>query len=238
MHRILLAWLCLIPMATSLQGQPRNPFALRLGCDTASFPPTISAAELVRRFGRENVTTETIFLGEGESTSGTVLFARNTEKRLEIVWQDSAGQRLPSMIRVQGESGSLWVTSEGITLTTRLRTLERLNGKPFRLFGFGFDGSGMVKTWSGGKLEGSGGGSCRLRMGLDAIARDATDRRLASQVTGDHEFSSAHPAMQTLDPRVNRMYLEYTIIPPSSDVFHPAVTRIVRLCALADTAFR
>ena len=213
-RRISFAALWLIVAAVQLQAQTANPYELRFACDSASFPPTISAPELVRRFGAQNVTSDSIYLGEGQSQRGTILFAGNSEKRLEILWRDTVRQRFPSMIRVQRVGGSLWTTAEGITVTTRLRTLERLNGKPFRLAGFGFDGSGYVTSWSGGRLAGSGGASCEFRAGLASPGRDATDRRLSGQVTGDRVFSSAHPAMQTLDPRVDRLYLTFKKIPP------------------------
>lgn len=214
MQHISFTWLWLILAAVPLQAQATNPYELRLACDSASFPPTISADELVRRYGAQNVTSGSIYLGEGESERGTILFAGNSWKRLEILWQDTAGHRFPSSIRVQGTVGSEWTTAEGITITTRLRTLERLNGKPFRLAGFGWDGSGTVTSWSGGKLAKSGGNACELRAGLADAGRDAFDRRLSDQVQGDREFSSAHPAMQTLDPRVDRLYLTFKRMPP------------------------
>ena len=214
MPHISFTWLWLILATVPLQAQATNPYELRLACDSASFPPTISAHELARRFGAKNITGGSIYLGEGESKRGTILFADNSEKRLEILWQDTAGQRFPSVIRVQGTIGSLWTTGEGITITTRLRTLERLNGKAFRMAGFGFDGSGWVMSWSGGKLAKSGGASCEFRAGLANVGRDVTDRQLSGQVTGDHEFSSAHPAMQMLDPRVDRLYLVFKPMPP------------------------
>jgi hypothetical protein len=214
MSRISFNLLWLLVTTFQVQAQATNPYELRLACDSASFPPTISADELVRRFGAQNVTSGSIYLGEGQSELGTILFAGNSEKRLEILWQDTAGKRFPSFIRVQGTGGSLWTTAEGITITTRLRTLERLNGKPFRLAGFGFDGSGSVMSWSEGKLARSGGAACEFRAGLMDVGRDATDRKLSGQVMGDREFSSAHPAMQTLDPRVDRLYLRFKPMPP------------------------
>ena len=212
--RISFAGLWLMLAAVDLQAQTTNPYELRFACDSASFPPTISADELVRRFGAQNVTTDSIDLGEGQSQRGTILFAGNSEKRLEILWQDTVGQRFPLMIRVQRVGGSLWTTAEGITVTTRLRTLERLNRKPFRLAGFAFDGSGYVTSWSGGKLAAAEGASCEFRAGLADAGRDAIDRQLYNQVAGDRVFSSGHPAMQSLDPRVDRLYLTFKKIPP------------------------
>jgi hypothetical protein len=52
-----------------------------------------------------------------------------------------------------------------------------------------------------------------LRAGLATAGRDATDRQLYGQVSGDRVFSSAHPAMQALDPRVDRLYLVFKKTP-------------------------
>ena len=58
-------------------------------------------ADLTTRFGRENVQAGQIELGEGEFSPGTVLFARDPTRRLEIVWKagETGG---PATIFVRG----------------------------------------------------------------------------------------------------------------------------------------
>ena len=209
MRRFLLRSVALaVATAVAADGQALRPNSLRLSCDSTAFSPTIRLEDLVRRFGAENVTADSIAMGEGESEPGTLLFRADPHRRVEIVWQDHQRHSAPSMVRIDGAS-SLWTTDNGITLGTRLRTLEQLNGKPFRLAGFAFDGSGAIIDWSDGRLARSPTAKCSLAINVDPTVRDAADRRWYKQVTGDRDFSSSHPAMQALNPRVNELRLLY-----------------------------
>lgn len=193
----------LMSMGAAPLQQPR----FILGCDSASFAAGMGVDDLVKRFGAENVKPDSISLGEGEFSAGTVLFAADSERRVEILWKDTVALRAPSMVRVVGES-SEWATKQGITLGTRLRTLEKLNGRMFRLAGFAFDGSGFVTSWANGNLD-RRRAPCQIKANLSPTVNDSVDRRWYRQVTGDRDFSSGHPAMQQLDPRVERLMLEY-----------------------------
>ena len=185
-----------------------NPGDLRLACDAAAFAPTIGAADLVQRFGVLNVVTDSILLGEGEFERGTIVFRSDPMRRIEIVWRDSTAQRFPRFVRIRGDS-SHWVARSGITLGSRLRTLERLNGKPFQIMGFAFDDAGAVSSWSGGRLSGPADSVCALEANLEASLHKAADRRWFSQVTDDRAYSSANPAMQALNPRVIQLAIVY-----------------------------
>lgn len=182
----------------------------------ATFSPDENQDDLAARFGTENVITAPILGGgaEGEYNEGTVLFADSSDSRAEIFWKDKAAKRKPEWIRVQGEQ-SRWRSPAGVVLGTDLQTIERLNRRPFRLAGFGFDGAGAVLSWAGGRLEMPRGSDCELRIWLrpkdsaDDPLRLATKQRLANQVAKDGNYSSSHPAMQALNPRVYKMILLY-----------------------------
>ena len=55
-----------------------------------------------------------------------------------------------------------WKSAEGVTIGVSLRTLERLNRRPFRLSGFAWDGGGGVRNWSGGVLDRQPDHACRV----------------------------------------------------------------------------
>jgi hypothetical protein len=80
-----------------------------------------SKADLVARFGAENVTTAPILGGgaEGDYTEGTILFASGSNSRVEILWKDREAKQNPELVRVQGEQ-SRWRSLEGISLGTDL----------------------------------------------------------------------------------------------------------------------
>ena len=146
-------------------------------------------------------------LGEGETAPGAVLFPDDSSRRLQIVWQDTAGSA-PRSVTITGDA-SVWHTYEGITLGTSLGTLEHLNGGPFRLTGFGWDYSGTVTDWMGGKLA--------RRFGKDLVLRlapaDGTDSA-AALVQGDTLFSSAYPPMRAAAPRVYQLVMTFDSTPP------------------------
>jgi hypothetical protein len=172
----------------------------------------IGEADLRMQFGVENVTTGQVPWGgaEGDSNEGTILFAMTPDARLEIFWRNRQGKRMPDWISVRGRQ-SRWRTPTGITLGTNLRTLERLNGRPFRLLGFGTDVSGTVMSWSGGQLQSQDSPQCRVRL-RTAPPRETTQNGTAltfRELLGEREFSSGHPMMQTLDPSVYEMFLSY-----------------------------
>ncbi|MEX1182057.1 MAG: hypothetical protein WEF86_02400 [Gemmatimonadota bacterium] len=180
----------------------------------ATFAPGVSEADLVRQFGQDNVRSAPVLGGgaEGEYTPGTVLFPDRPGAKVEILWKDSQLKQLPSHVwTMSRDSVSPWRTPEGISIGTDLPTLERINGRPFRLFGFGFDGSGTVATWSEGRLSVPDSAACRMRLSVDPPAGPMPDSisRHYREVVGGREFSSGHPAMQMIRPRVYRLFLEY-----------------------------
>lgn len=199
---------------TSCPAQSKNRL-LAFSCSTFSVDE--SQGDLVAHFGAENVITAPILGGgsEGEYNEGTVLFANSSDSRVEMFWKDKAANSRPEWVRVQGEQ-SRWRSPAGVTLGTDLQTIERLNRRPFRLAGFGFDGAGAVLSWAGGRLEIPSGSECGLRIWLrpkdsrvDDQLSPATRQRLANQVAKDGNYSSGHPAMQALNPRVYKMILLY-----------------------------
>jgi hypothetical protein len=185
-----------------------KPGPLRFSCDASGIPVDASAASLVARFGRDQVTTEIIELGEGFTRRGTVVFAADPRRRVEIFWQDSVAERLPETISVRGNTSD-WITPTGITLGTSLQSVERLNGRPFHLAGFGFDGSGYITNWAGGRLGPSPRAACDLHGGVDPRLRTPADHRRERMLSGDRDFMSNQPDMHALNPRVDRLLLEY-----------------------------
>jgi hypothetical protein len=163
-----------------------------------------SAAELRRRFGAQNVEQTRIELGEGETAPGTVLYPRDSLRRLEIMWRDTVAQQEPARIILRG-SQSQWRVARGISLGTSLKDLERLNGRPFTLAGFGWDYAGVLIGWNGGSLDSALAG---VKLYLDPGTAQSESAPY-SQVLGDKDYSSSLPAMQQLNPRVGQIFVDF-----------------------------
>ena len=119
----------------------------------ATFGPNVDEGDLKRRFGSTNVTTGPVPWGgaEGDFNEGTILFADRADARLEIYWRDRSAKRNPEWIGIHG-SRSRWQSTGGVMLGTDLKTVERLNGRPFRLNGWGTDLGGGCCSWGSGLL--------------------------------------------------------------------------------------
>lgn len=107
---------------------------------------------LVEIFGPENVRREIIPQADGQELAGTVVFPADPLHRIEIFWRDPSTRSSPTEVHVFGEK-THWRLMKEITLGTTLTDLERLNGRPFEIAGWGWDFGGIVCNWNGGSLE-------------------------------------------------------------------------------------
>jgi hypothetical protein len=146
--------------------------------------------------------------GEGEIVPGTALFPNDPARRIEIVWKDRAAQRRPRYVQL-GRRAVAWRPPEGIAIGTSLAELERINGRPFHIAGFAFDGAGAVTSWDSGRLEPRAAADCRLRVRLDSLTVRATQSAHYRALRGDRDFSSTNSGMRSLNPRVSSLLLEY-----------------------------
>jgi hypothetical protein len=182
------------------------PAERTLQCDTL-FTPQVGASDLEKVFGPENVVTADIYLGEGEYESGTVLFPSSAHDRVEIRWHDKVARRYPASVEARAPSS--WKAPLDISVGMDLLKVERINGRPFRLRGYGSDGSGWTRSWGQGRLEAMSGCHLNLRLQYDwNIERSPSDDRLFRQAFGDF-FSSGHPAFQKMNPKVTSIMLTY-----------------------------
>ena len=171
--------------------------------------PQTSEADLKRIYGRKNVQRTKVSLGEGEYEPGTVIYPNDPTRIIEIVWKDARRKRFPKRIQLTGER-SVWRTRHGISLGTRLKQLERINGKPFVLTGFSWDYEGTVVSWEGGKLEREfekDGRVVLLRLS------DQTDHGVSGEdtgsVAGDRDFPSSNQVIQKINPKVYQIIVEF-----------------------------
>jgi hypothetical protein len=205
----IVAALALLNSQTTPSLSPPEP--LPFSCDT--FGPFVDEGTLKVQFGNANVTTGLVPWGgaEGDYNEGTILFADRAEARLEIYWQNRVAKRTPEWVDIRG-SRSQWRSPGGITLGADLKTVERLNGRPFRLIGWGTDVGGALYSWESGLLARQDADGCRIGFRFnspDAAARPDL-RALLRQVTGDRPYSSGHRAMQALNPRINEAVIVFT----------------------------
>lgn len=160
-----------------------------------------SEQDLIAAYGSEAVQPEAVSLGEGETEPGSLVFGDDPLRRFEVAWNDTLQRRSPSFVLLMGDT-TLWRSKRGITLGVSLDSLERLNGKPFGMAGYGWDYGGAVMSWKDGALADLEG---RLALALAPANPDAD----VSHVLGDGEFLSSDSALRALHPRVSRLVTRF-----------------------------
>lgn len=99
-------------------------------------------------FGKEFVTEGDIYISEGITKKGFYLF-KNSPLELQCPLDDNK-KIFGIYVR---QPGGNWATKEGVKMGTSLDELAKLNEKPIKFNGFGWDFGGLVYDFNNGKLE-------------------------------------------------------------------------------------
>ncbi|MFG1346639.1 hypothetical protein V5F59_17240 [Xanthobacter autotrophicus DSM 431] len=159
----------------------------------------MSHATLVRRFGTGNVVFRTVNAAEGERAKASIVFPGDPARRVEIIWLDEKRRRRPAQVSVSDPGA--WRTPEGTGVGDSLKAVEAANGRPFVLYGFGWDYGGTVVDWEGGRLARTG---CRLLLRLTPRPGP-----YAGEADGERAFRSDSAVMGAIDPVVYEMLLTF-----------------------------
>ena len=173
-----------------------------------------SEADLIQVYGKANVQSKDIEVGEGFTEPGTVIYPENLTRTASIIWRDQKSKRFPNTITISGEKKSAWKTVQGITIGTTLKELERSNGKPFFLLGPGQDYSGTVISWEKGKLEKEFEQNGRVILRLQPTLTQATEKEYQSLIyeeshPGKEGLRSDHKIMQKINPWVYEIVVQF-----------------------------
>lgn len=156
-----------------------------------------SREEVLAAYG-DSARVEDIYLVEGMTGEGVVIFPDNPRNRIEVYWDPEIDPLRPVLIRIKGE-GADWKTTHGITVGTSIAEVEKANGKPFLLSGFDWDYGGRATNWNDGKLNNNLG----LQFGYNA------EGEMPEGISGDVELSSDLPALKQIGVAVTVLELSF-----------------------------
>ncbi|MCC6726122.1 MAG: hypothetical protein IT258_16565, partial [Saprospiraceae bacterium] len=162
--------------------------------------PTNCTREAVLAAYGNDAKVDSLYIIDGMYGEGVVLFPDNQRRRVEIYWDETLDPKRPAYMRIEGDSTGVsdWKTSNGITVGTTLADLERLNGKPFDISGFGWDYGGFVTDWKGGSFNAS-----------TMIRLEPAGHFAPANVSGEGTFSSDNADMVAAKPVVSRMEFRF-----------------------------
>ena len=151
--------------------------------------------KLAVKYDSRNIVYTDVDGPDGSKMKASVLYPNDPKRRLEVLWNNDAARSDTSVIAINGRSQ--WAAPKGIKLGMTLAALEKLNGRPFKLNGFGPDGSASIAGWEGGALATLPGG-CKVGGRLMIDAKAPSDARGA--VEGDKELMSNDDSLKAVKP--------------------------------------
>jgi hypothetical protein len=183
--------------------QPAAAPSRTVSCDGV-FGKDSSHLKLATTFNAQNITFAEVEGPEGSKVMASVLFPKDPKRRLEVWWENEASRSGTYLIIVNGKSA--WTAPKGLRLGMQLAALEQLNGKPFKLTGFGEDNVSMISDWNGGALAELPGG-CKAGIRLAVNPKATAEEREA--VSGEIEFVSNATTMKAAKPTIAEIILGY-----------------------------
>lgn len=199
-----------LPDTSQILNSP-NDFYVIPGQKVGNVHPESTEASLIEHLGVQNVRRDTIYIGEGEYRLGTTMF-KGTPDEAQILWKDTANWSRPELVRIipaTRPQNSQWEVEGGVRIGATLREIEQLNGRPFELYGFGWDYGGTVADWKGGKLTYSRNGKSYLEAIFVYEYKEAEQDALAEKVMGDSRYLSSNPVMQQLNPHIYSLEIRF-----------------------------
>ena len=162
---------------------------------------------LEKKYGAKNIVkVDSIESGEG-SFETTKLFG-NTDKEVDIYWQDGHKFKQIQDVVVKGKldenaklkNNSPWVSKLGLHIGMKMSEVIALNGKTFTITGIGWDLGGNVVSWEGGKLANK---NVNIRFNDYSDNMGGLKEAEYNTISGDREFDTKHPAIQKLNPTID-----------------------------------
>lgn len=172
----------------------------RLAC-TGPFGADTSHAALAEIVGKDSIVFQKVDGAEGEKIGATVLFPKNPQRRIELIWADDKKRRGLANLRLSEKS--VWIAPNGLKIGMSLAEVEKANGRPFVLSGFDWDYGGYVTDWKGGALDAPIKGGCKVQVRF-TVPEDAPEAA-ASAVSGDREIPSNDKNMRAVKPVIGSL---------------------------------
>lgn len=168
--------------------------------------PSTTGADLVAALGA-NAVPAPVFIGEGFTEPGLVLFPDDPSRRAYVYWRDTVGLTEPARLLII-DAETRWQIPLGLTIGTTLEDLELLNGRPFRFGGLDWDYGGGVYDWDGGALDTVLGPGMVFRVGLLAHCAEKVGAAYG-EIVGERTVESTHPVARGACVRIGQISVAF-----------------------------
>ncbi|BBB62618.1 hypothetical protein UNDKW_4345 [Undibacterium sp. KW1] len=181
--------------------KPAAPADLALSCQNP-VKKGDTARSLKKRYPG-NTTVQEVDGAEGATQKVLVLYPQNQMKpyRVEVYFDDDAMTRLVS-VNINAEK-SQW-TYQGLKILDSIQAVEKQNGKPLILYGFGWDYGGHVTSFNEGTFS-TPSSDCTPNFRFQL----RTDKNTPKAILGEQKIKSSLPAVIQAQPYLSEISLDF-----------------------------
>ena len=190
--------------AAQAQPKPQQRAPANVVACSGVFAKDSGHLKLAVRFDSRNVVYGQVDGPEGSRINASIVYPNDPKRRLEVMWTNDAARNDTSIIAINGKSQ--WTAPKGMKLGLAIAALEKANGRPFKISGFGKDGFATVLGWEGGALASLPGG---CKMGMRLVANGSSPEEARSAVAGDKEFLSNDANIRAINPTIGEILIGY-----------------------------
>ncbi len=144
---------------------------------------------------KQNISKDSLFL-EGDFQDVFTTLWKGQDKQIEIHWKEKQAPFKTIDYLEINRPDSPYQFTNGIKIGTSLKEIERLNGRPLNLYGFGWDYGGTFIDFGQGKLQ----GDIPCFGGVFSINDSAYDT--AKEILGDKKVSSDNAAFDKTETKL------------------------------------
>jgi hypothetical protein len=194
-----------------------NDFVLVPGLRVGPLTGSAVKADVPRLFPGATVKDDELELDEGYVLQATFVNREKRPESMAIVWSSDGHPKQVYLCRGRGRGECKWhATAPGgnIGVGVKMLDLEKINGKPFTIHGFGYGYGGNIEAWDGGKIEKF---DCNnsLLLGVDGVRNREGDFTVSitseekQSFSGNRSIPTTNEGLRKLNPAITDVVFNF-----------------------------
>jgi len=168
------------------------------------FAKNSSHLKLAIKYDSGNLVYDDVVGQGGVKLKASILYPKDPRRRLEVLWNNEQARTDLAVVAINGRSQ--WSAPGGLKLGLTIAAIEKANGGPFKLSGFGSDGTASITSWEGGSL-GKLAGGCKAGVTLSLDRRSPEGAR--GNVSSANELMSNDNNLKAVKPTISEILIGY-----------------------------
>ena len=165
------------------------------------FNTQLTKSELVKIFGKENVSEKSEWFEEGTVEKKVTILFKESNNEIALNWKADSTLANIKLTKPNSE----WSVN-GLKAGMTLAEVEKVNSKDFNFYGFGWDNGGFIYNWNGGILADS---LENIKVSLQLDWEKAGNKNIDSFIGDSVKLSSKNKKLKQLGITIYSITVKY-----------------------------